>query len=191
MWAANCCCLLSSGQFPFSSKDWHLESSPDLRSSMTSFPVAKASFIVVAITPTGPCRTQPLQYRPAENQIKKISPQPRSQAFWLWIIQDGSNRQQKIIPPRTQWLVPNFSFVVEYKGHVTWNDWIFHVGITGIWQLKQKPAITEESLATRKSTTVVQYRTVKRSIAREKWEKRKEKKKGKEKEKSKEKKRKE
>ena len=80
-------------------------------------------------------------------------------------------------PSRTQWLVPNFSFVVEYKGHVTWNDWIFHVGITGIWQLKQKPAITEESLATRKITTVVHYRTVKRSIAREKWEKRKEKKK--------------
>ena len=40
------------------------ENSPDFRSCTTSSPVWKASFIVVAMTPTGPFLTQPLQYRP-------------------------------------------------------------------------------------------------------------------------------
>ena len=40
--------------------------SPDFKSCTTSCPVWKASFIVVAITPTGPFFTQPLQYRPKQ-----------------------------------------------------------------------------------------------------------------------------
>ena len=40
--------------------------SPDFKSCTTSCPIWKASFIVVAITPTGPFLTQPLQYRPKQ-----------------------------------------------------------------------------------------------------------------------------